>query len=160
MKAIGIQGDVAVRPMTDFPERFKKLDRAFLGKNPATAGEVGLEKVRVEARRIRLRIVGVSDRAGAERLVGSILFVDEAHRVRVRRGTYFVHDIVGMAVIDECGDHLGTVSEVLKMPAHDVYVIRGEGSEIMLPAVKEFVLAVDVTARTMRVKIIEGMMEK
>jgi len=160
LKPFGIQGDVTVRPMTDFPLRFKKLERAFLGKRPSQVTEVRLERVRVETRGIRLRIVGVGDRTGATQLVGSMLFVDEEHRVRIRRGTYFIHDIVGVTVVDERGDEVGTVGEVLKMPAHDVYVIRGKGPEILLPAVKEFVLALDIRAKTMRVRLIEGMAEK
>jgi 16S rRNA processing protein RimM len=52
------------------------------------------------------------------------------------------------------------VREVLKMPANDVYVVSGKGTEILLPAVKEFVLKIDLASRTMKVRLIEGMVER
>ena len=67
---------------------------------------------------------------------------------------------MGLAVVDEQGVEQGTVREVLKMPAHDVYVVGGKGNEILLPAVKEFILKIDLRTRTIKVRLIEGMVER
>jgi 16S rRNA processing protein RimM len=64
-----------------------------------------------------------------------------------------------MRVEDEAGVPLGSVEEILKYPAHDVYVIRGPRGEILLPAVKVFVRSIDPTRGLMRVRLIEGMVE-
>jgi 16S rRNA processing protein RimM len=79
--------------------------------------------------------------------------------VEPKKGTHFVHDIVGLNVVDEKGIGVGVVKDVLRLPAQDVYVIEKDGREWMLPAVKEFVASIDVVARTMRVRVIEGLME-
>ena len=106
-----------------------------------------------------MKLKGIDDRNAAERLRGRILFVDEAHRAKLPKGQYFVHDVLGLAVREEGGTDLGTVADVLRYPASDVYVVRGDRGEILIPAVKEFVQSVDLGARTMTVRLIEGMLE-
>ena len=157
VKAFGIRGDVVVSPMTDSPRRFATLKRVFLGTSDKSAAEVSIRRAHIEPRGVRLKLGGVEDREAAERIIGWLLCVDKPNRVRVPRGTYFIHDILGMSVIDEQGALLGTVKEVLRMPAHDVYVIGHEAHEVMIPAVKEFIVGVNLNERRMTVHLIEGM---
>jgi 16S rRNA processing protein RimM len=70
---------------------------------------------------------------------------------------WFVQDILGIEVRTEEGECLGTLDDVLHMPANDVYVVRGDGGEILLPVIDDVVLAVDVEAGTMVVRLMEGM---
>jgi 16S rRNA processing protein RimM len=159
VKAIGVGGEVVVQPMTDFPARFRKLRLLWLGRDSGSVSEARVEKATVSPRGIRLKLKGVDDRNAAERMRGNILFVDEAHRAKLPEGQYFVHDVLGLAVREEGGSDLGTVADVLRYPASDVYVVRGDRGEILIPAVKEFVQSVDLAARTMTVRLIEGMTE-
>jgi 16S rRNA processing protein RimM len=165
VKAFGIRGEVILQPMTGRPARFRELHEAYLVRSAdaeaqtnAPARRVTIQRAVADARGVRATIDGITDRTAAEAIVGMYVMVDRGHQITVPRGTWFVHDIVGMAVEDDRGTHLGTVREVLHMPAHDVYVIAEEGREFMIPAVKEFILSVDVPAQRMRVKIIEGML--
>jgi 16S rRNA processing protein RimM len=157
VKAIGIAGEVVVQPMTDFPARFRKLRTLWMGAHSGSVSETGVEKAVVSVRGIRLKLRGIDDRNAAERIRGKMLFVDEDHRARLAKGQYFVHDVLGLAVREEGGADLGTVSEILRSPASDVYVVRGNRGEILIPAVKEFVRSVDLATRTMTVRLIEGM---
>jgi 16S rRNA processing protein RimM len=159
VKAIGIAGEVVVQPMTDFPARFRKLRILWMGTDSGSASEARVEKAVVSPRGIRLKLRGIDDRDAAERIRGNILFVDEAHRARLPEGRYFVHDVLGLAVREEGGADIGTVADVLRYPASDVYVVRGERGEILIPAVKEFIRSVDLGTRTMTVRLIEGMVE-
>ena len=160
VKAFGIRGDIVVQPMTDSPARFKKLRVAQLGNTPGDVRAVAVQHVRIEPRGVRMKIAGVIDRSAAERLVGQILFVDEEHRMRPPRGSYFVHDLLGISVVDQEGRNRGEVTEVLKMPAHDVYVVKHCSQEFMIPAVKEFIVGIDLRSRRMKVRLIEGMVEE
>ncbi len=159
VKAIGIAGDVVVKPMTDFPERFRRLKVLWIGAESCAVTEAGIEKAAVSGRGIRLKLRGIDDRNAAERIRGKILFIEEARAVKLPPGEYFIHDVLGLSVRDEGGGDLGTVADVLRYPASDVYVIRGNRGEILLPAVKEFVRSVDLGTRTMVVRLIEGMAE-
>jgi len=166
VKAFGIQGEVIVRPMTDDPARFKKLKQVFLSRYEDAANHAGtpavqttIEHAQIDARGVRLRLKAIPDRTTAERSVGLLVMITRNDRIPLEDGRYFVHEMVGLAVVDETGAPLGTLAEVLRMPAHDVYVIRSGESEIMIPAVSEFVRSVDMTTRTMTVRLIDGMRE-
>lgn len=160
VKPFGIRGEFVIRLLTDSPRRFIALRMAFVGPNAERTRENRIEAVSVELRGVRVKLAGIDDRNAAAELVGQFLFVDRAHRVKVPRGRYFVHQVVGLAVVDDEGHPVGRVQEVLKLPGHDVYVIDHDGHEIMIPAVKEFILGIDPPAGMMRVRLIEGMLEQ
>ncbi|MBM2841023.1 MAG: rimM [Bacteroidetes bacterium] len=77
-----------------------------------------------------------------------------------KKGTYFVHDVVGMTVVDEHDNNIGTIKDVLRFPAQDVYLVEHNGNEWMIPAVKEFVDSIDVASKTMRVRLIDGLVDR
>jgi 16S rRNA processing protein RimM len=165
VKVFGIRGEVILQSMTSVPARFHTLRRGYLvradeaeRRADAPARQISIERASVQPRGVRLKLTGVDDRTMAEQLIGMLLMVDESQKIRVPRGTWFVHDLIGMDVVDEDGKRIGIVHDVLHMPAQDVYVIKGERGEMMIPAVKEFILSVDVAAHRMRVRLIEGML--
>jgi 16S rRNA processing protein RimM len=160
VKAFGIRGEMVVRSYADSPSRFERLKSVFVGLNEGTAREMGVEGVRAEERGVRLKLAGVGDRTAAEKFVGTLVFVDGRNRVKPPRGRFFVHDVVGLRVLDETGCMIGTVKEILKLPAQDVYVIERHGRDILVPAVKEFIQEIDPAAGVIRVHLIEGMVEE
>jgi 16S rRNA processing protein RimM len=159
VKGFGIRGHVVVQPMTDMPARFARLKAVWMGRDTHTVTRCGIELAVVEPRGIRLKLDGIDDRTAADTLRGMLLFVEETEAIRLPKGHVFVHELLGMFVHDEEGHSLGTVADVLKYPANDVYVVRDGMREILIPAVKEFVRAIDVRTRTVTVHLIEGMAE-
>ena len=159
VKVFGIRGEVVVQPMTDSLERFKKLRTVFVGRDDDNAVASEVEHVRVESRGVRLKFAGTNDRTAAGRFVGSLIFVGEADRVRLARKQYFIHDVIGLTVVDQAGSTIGTVKDVLRMPAQDVYVVATGGRDVMIPAVKEFIISIDLGTRSMKVHLIEGMLD-
>lgn len=166
VKAFGIRGDLIISPLTDDVRRFKSLKRVFIGTSEATATETVVTHVAISARSVRARRPGVrvrlaaaEERTTAETFVGCFLFVDEHDAVRPPKGTYFVHHVIGLSVLDEEENLLGVVKDVLKLSPNDIYVVEMNGKEVLLPAVKEFIKSIDVKAGTMTVKLIEGMLE-
>ncbi|MBP1658173.1 MAG: rRNA processing protein RimM [Bacteroidetes bacterium] len=164
VKAFGIRGDVIVQPMTDDSKRFLSLKRVYLGRFDDAQQRTGTEAVettvvhvQVDPRGVRLRLTAIPDRTAAEKSVGLLVLVGNTERVPLAEGRFFVHELIGVTVRTEEGEVLGVLTEVLRMPAQDVYVVKGEGGEFMIPAVEAFVRAVDVSARTMTVRLIEGM---
>ncbi|MDL1892355.1 16S rRNA processing protein RimM, partial [Sphingobacteriales bacterium CHB3] len=80
--------------------------------------------------------------------------------VRLPKGSYFIHNIIGLRVIGENDEAIGVVKDVLKYPANDVYVVERYGNEVLLPAVKEFIKKIDMESGTMTVRLIEGMLDE
>jgi 16S rRNA processing protein RimM len=159
VKAFGIKGEIIVRPLTSSPDRFRRLRSVLVGKNEATTVPAKIDLAYIGQRGVRLKLATTSTRTEAEKLVGAFLFVDRRDRLRPSRGTYYVDQVMGLTVIDESGGHVGTVTDVMKLPAQDVYVVRTGEREIMIPAVREFIRKIDIGSGTMKVRLIDGMME-
>lgn len=159
VKVFGVRGEVVVKPFTGSTSRFNSLDRMFVGRDEAGARETSVEYVKPGKGGIRLKLSDIPDRTHAEQIVGAYVFVAEDQRIRLPRGAYFVEDIVGSQVLDQDGRTVGLLKAVLKMPAQDVYVVDDNGKEIMIPAVKEFIREIDLSTQTVRVNLIDGMVE-
>jgi 16S rRNA processing protein RimM len=160
VKPFGIEGYVVVQAMTDSTARFRSLTKVSIGAQDKGTRPYALERAVIEKRGVRLKLDGVDDRTTAELLVGMLLFVPEQERVRPPRGRVFVHDVIGMNVVDETRGAMGVVRDVLKYPAHDVYVVDWPGGSYMIPAVKEVVLRFDVVGRELRVRLVDGLVEE
>jgi 16S rRNA processing protein RimM len=93
----------------------------------------------------------------AEALRGCSIWMSRAQIGPLDEGRWFVQDILGIEVFTEEGESLGTLADVMHMPANDVYVVRGAGREILLPVIDQVVLKVDLAAGRMVVRLMEGM---
>lgn len=141
VKAHGIRGEVAVHVLSDVPGRFDPGTAVRLEGRAVT-----IETSRPHQGRLLVRFAGVTDRTAAERLRGHLI---EAPPVDVSASeTYYAHELIDMAVVDEDGAELGTVSALIELPGAAGYdlleVAREDGSTWLLPAAEEFV-EVDAT---------------
>ena len=116
-----------------------------------------VERARQHRGFLVLKLAKIETRDDAEALRGSTVWLTREQVGELPEGRYFVDDIIGIDVFTEDGEHLGAVSEVLNMPANDVYVVRGGGSEILLPVIDDVVKDVDLKNRKMVVHLLEGL---
>ena len=108
-----------------------------------------------------LKFKGIDSIEEAQRYRKASLMVPRSDAVRLGRDEYFVADLIGLAVRDEDGAEIGTLKDVMETGANDVYVIEmTDGRELLLPAIKQCVLEVDVEAGFVRVHILEGLLDK
>ncbi len=148
--AHGLRGELKVEPLTRFLERFEP------GRTLCLQGQsYKVESCRGHGDRLLVKLVEIDGRSAAESLQWSFLESADAERPGLDEDEYLSRDLLGMAVRTEEGEDLGVVGSVLEYPAHDVLVV----GEMMIPAVKEFVREVDLEARRMVVRLIEGMRE-
>jgi 16S rRNA processing protein RimM len=158
-KPFGIRGEVVVKPLTDSADRFQRLRAVRVGRSADMSRPATVDAVAVDGRGVRIHLQGIDDRTSAEALRGQYVFVDRRHRAKLATGRHYVHEIVGLAVEDDHGVRRGVVTDVLKLPAQDVYVIVDGAREYMLPAVREFIREIDLEAGLLRVHLIDGMLE-
>ena len=139
----GIKGLVKVRADTDDPERYLELESVFV-KHGEAYTEVPVEEISVREDGVFLRLNKASDRNEAEKQRNLMLYVDRAHAVELGEDETFICDLIGCKVIDLKGNELGTVKDVLQPGGNDVYVIKTPKGEMLLPALKHVIPAVDV----------------
>jgi 16S rRNA processing protein RimM len=119
--------------------------------------------VRVEGARPKgagwvLRIDGVEDREGAELLRGAVILAPRGDLPEVP-GEWWIDDLVGLEVVSDGGAALGRLVDVWKLPANDVYVVRSAAGEVLLPAIEDVIVGVDLERGTMTVHLLPGLID-
>ena len=150
----GVRGEVKVAIETGFPERFKRLKKVYVGEK---ATSFVLEGSRLHKGHALLKLRGCDDRGAAEKLRGQLVYIPFEEAMPLGEDEYYVYQIVGLDVWTSEGEHLGRISEVLFTGANDVYVVRGEKGEILIPAVEDVVLEVDLAGGRMIVELMDGL---
>ncbi|HEY3364753.1 MAG TPA: ribosome maturation factor RimM [Symbiobacteriaceae bacterium] len=156
--AHGLHGEIRVLPLTDFPERFATLRQTLLGPDarPTAIRFRGTVK-----ELIICTFDGVEDRTQAEKLRGQYLQVPKSEVYPLPEGSYYIFDLIGLAVIDPEGNPLGTLVEVEHgNAAHDLYVVEtAPRKRYMVPAVREFVKEIDLAKGHVVIAPIPGLLE-
>ena len=156
VRAHGVKGEISVKVMTEFPERFEITRQVYLG-NEFEATPYQLNSYRWHKDNVLLTLVGITNRDEAEPLKGQLVQVPIEEAMPLPDGVYYHYQLVGLAVVTTTGDQLGVLSEVMETGAHDVYVVDNDGKEILLPAIADVVKSVDLETGQMTVEVIEGL---
>lgn len=153
----GVRGEVKVYPTTDDPRRFRRLKEVVL--------DTGKEKMNLEIEGVKffkqfviLKFKGLDNINDIEKYRQKSLYVTRKNAVRLQRDEYFIADLIGLKVQDEDGKELGTVKDVIETGANDVYVIDSkEHGEVLVPAIKECILHVDIEEMKMQIHLMDGL---
>lgn len=149
----GIKGEIKIYPHTNVEDMFKKLKNIYLGDK-----EYKILSVKYAKNCPVLKLEGVASVEEAQLLIGKEAVVDEAKLPNLEENSYYIKDIVGLTAKDENGETIGEVTDVIFTGANDVYEITTEKERtILVPAVKEFILNVNLKEKIIVVKLIEGM---
>lgn len=154
----GIKGEVKVFPTTDDMERFKVLKQVFLDTGKEYI-PLEVEGVKFFKQMVILKFKGMNDINDIEKYRGKDLMVTRENAVKLEEDEYFVYDLIESEVITDEGIRLGILTEILKTPANDVYVVRTEeGKEVLLPAIKECILDIDPENKKITVHVMKGLL--
>ena len=148
----GIKGEVKIVPWCDTPDFLCDFDVLYIDGKP-----IEVELIRVHKGNLIAKLSGINDIDTAIGMKNKIIYIDRTE-VELPEGRHFIADLIGLEVRDADSDIvLGIIDDVLTPPASEVYVVKGNGKEYMIPAVDEFVIETDVEAGYVRVRLIEGM---
>ncbi|MDR2648628.1 MAG: ribosome maturation factor RimM [Clostridiales bacterium] len=158
LKPHGIKGEVKVLPSTDDPTRFERMDKARIEFENLPELYLDIEGVWTHKRFVTLKFKGVDGADAAERLRGGRITVTDREALPLEPDEYYVRDLYDMDVVSYTGECLGKIVDVLETGANDVYVARPEkGGDILIPAVKQYIISIDVNAGVMTVDLAEGL---
>ncbi len=146
----GIKGEVSIQPWVDSAEFLKKFKYLYINEKPYK-----LLSGRIHKNFLLAELEGVSDVNAAMVLKGKVVFIDR-DEAKLPKGAFFLRDLIGASVVDEAGLELGKLTDVLELPAGNVYEVKGE-REILIPAVPQFILKTDINAGIITVRLIDGM---
>lgn len=156
----GIRGEVKVEPLTDFPERFQPGAQVFLGLQTGVteAAPAQIATARPHQGRWLVQFATVKDRNAAETLRDQFVLIPEENAMPLGEHENYAHDLIGLDVVTADRLALGKLVEILFTPANDVYIVRGESGETLIPATRDVIRSVDLPARRMTVELPEGLL--
>jgi 16S rRNA processing protein RimM len=160
-KAQGRWGEVAVDPLTDFPERFADLERVFLADGESSAMPsvpLPIESFRMHKGRPVLKLAGISSIGEAQALSGKEIRIPEEELRPLPEGSFYHFQIHGFSVTDRSSGEIGVVEDVLSTGGTDLLVVRGrDGGETLVPLCEEIVRNVDLVLHTVEIEAPEGL---
>lgn len=156
----GIRGELRVAIITDYPERLGQHACFYLASpdSPEAVRCYPVEKLRRHRKVLLLKLGGCDDRNDADELRGMLVQIPLEKAVPLGEGEYYHFQLIGVRVETEDGEWLGQVVEVLETGANDVYVVRGPQGEVLLPAVGDVVLELDLELKRMVVHLLSGLL--
>ncbi len=151
--AWGRHGELKLQLHTDFPDRFASGAVVFLDGAPIT-----VQRSRPYKSGLLVKLWGVNGRGSASRLRDAYLTVPSAELPELEDATFYHFQIVGLEVHNVEGERLGHVREILETGSNDVYVVQRESArDLLVPAIADVVVDVDVSAGRMTVELPEGL---
>jgi len=104
-----------------------------------------------------LALKNVTSREQAKTLAGSELYIKRARLPKLEDGAYYWFDLIGLKVYTRNDRYLGCLDAIIETGANDVYVVKKDDREILIPALKSVVREIDIGSRIMRVQLPEGL---
>ena len=155
----GVHGEILLDLLTDFPERLQTDDLVYVGEAHTP---MKLASRRGHAKGLLISFEGCQDRDEVARLRNSYVYVLTADRPPLPKGEYYHHQLVGLQVIvSQTGEALGELVDIVETGANDVYVVKPEtGRDILLPAIPEVILDVDLVRCQMNVFLLPGLLDE
>ena len=146
VKPQGRKGEVLTEPITDRPDRFPSLRRAYVRGPGENALEVRVTRCWPHKGRFVLKLEGVDSIDAAESYRGLELRIAEEDLEPLPEGSYYHHQLRGLRVEDPSGAALGTVADLVETGGESVVlVVRGPGGELLIPLAERFVRRVDLS---------------
>jgi 16S rRNA processing protein RimM len=158
-RAFGIRGEVKVLPITDSVRRFEELEVVFLSTGNGFR-PLAVDHARTAGSSAVLKLSGIDSRDAAEQLQDELLYVDRMHAAELEKGSCYFYDLLGCTVTITDGTIVGTVQDIRNFGSCDLYFVRRpDGSEVILPAVKDVVESIDLDTKNIVIRPVEGLLD-
>jgi len=149
----GSKGEVRVRVVTDFPERFIPSATVYIKRQPATIDSAQWHKSGMV-----IKLSTIDSPESAQGLQGQPIEIHRSQLQPLPEGQYYHFQIVGLEVWTTRGERLGEVTDVLPAASNDNYVVHGSEGDILIPAIGEVIKSIDLDAGRITIEPIDGLL--
>lgn len=153
----GLRGEVKIVPWTDTPDVFEDIETVYI-KKKNEYNELTIKGIKYQKNNIIVKFAELSDISEAELLKNTVVYTTRDQLPELEEGVYYITDLIGCRVIDDNGENVGELVDVLPTGSNDVYVIkRPEKKDLLLPVIEDAVLNVDIENKVVMVHILDGL---
>jgi len=156
----GLQGEVNVFPTTEDPSRFKKLKQVILHTQRGEELLLDVVSARFFKKFVIVKFKQFNDINEVEKFRGCELTIDRKDAIKLQPGEYYCADLIGLTIVDEDGNELGTLTEILQTGANDVYEMtkKDDGEKVYIPAIKDCVKEIDPEGGKIVIHVMDGLL--
>jgi 16S rRNA processing protein RimM len=158
-KPHGVRGALRIEPITDDPQRFNQLAHIFLTLDEQSRHEFQINKVQIGPKFVIISLDEITDRNEAEKWKNAYVEIPRDKVVPLPEGQNYYFELIGALVQTKSGEKIGHLVDVLNYPANDVYVVKSELKEILIPVVPDIVVESDAENGTITIDPIEGLLD-
>lgn len=154
----GNKGEVRVIPLTDHPERFELLEDVYLAKG-SDIFKMNLEGFRYHKNFLVLKLKGIDNIGQALELRDYFVKIPSKEILPLEEDEYYIDELLGYQVITDKDKNLGEIFDVIATGGTDIFLVRDNSNEYMIPAAREIVIDIDMDNGVMVIKPIPGLLE-
>ena len=158
LHAHGTEGEVVVHPYLNDMIYYDRLRQVTIGRKDGQLQAYRVQQVRTAGERLLVQLDACSSSEAARPLSGADLYAPRDELPPPGAGEFYWFDLEGLAVYTQEGDFLGRVEDFFPTGSNEVLVVRDGAREILLPFIKDVILAVDDTQGSLRVRVIPGLL--
>ena len=155
----GLKGALKVFPLTDDPSRFTKLKRVILVTEEGTEKTCTLSSVRVEKRQAILTFEEITTVEEAQNYTHAWVKIPVSETLPLAENQFYHFELIGLSVYLDNGAYLGRLEEILETGSNDVFIVRRDHREHLIPALRDVIKEVDIKEKRMTVHHLEGLIE-
>ena len=159
VKPRGLRGEVVAEILTDFPERFERLEQVHALFADGTRKDLKIEDAWFQKDRIVMRFEGYETPEAANDLRNAEICIRESDAADLEEGEFFDWQLEGCEVETVAGQRVGTVREIMRTGGTDILVVEGGDKEYLIPFAESICTEVDVEKKTVRIDPPEGLLE-
>lgn len=152
----GIKGELRVIPLTDDMRRYDDLNEVYIGINREL---FEIERVNYSKNQVILKLKNINSISEAEEYLNNFLWIDIEDSNK-SEDSYFLFEIIGLDVFDLKGRNIGKVKDVIQTGRNDLYLVKNQEKESLIPAVKEFIKEIDLENKKIIIDPIEGLIDE
>ncbi|MBE5828860.1 MAG: 16S rRNA processing protein RimM [Butyrivibrio sp.] len=156
----GLQGEVNVFPTTEDPSRFKKLKQVVLHTQRGEELLLDVVSARFFKKFVIVKFKQFNDINEVEKFRGCELTIDRKDAIKLAPGEYYCADLIGLTIVDEDGNELGTLTEILQTGANDVYEMtkKDDGEKVYIPAIKDCIKEINPEGGKIVIHVMDGLL--
>jgi len=158
-RAYGVRGEIKVKPITDFPSRFKQLKTIFVEYSSGSGKEFEVSTVVLRGKFVYLVLEGIESREQAQTLQGGRLKIPRQQAMPLAADEFYHFEVVGFEIRTTAGQKLGLVEEVMSFPANDVLLVKNPEREYLIPVIKDVLKKIDRSAAQITIEVIDGLLD-
>ncbi len=156
----GVRGALRVLPLTDHPRRFEKNRIVFLSHQGQKRQRFSIaQALMADGGVVLLQLAELTSREAAAEWRGAIVEIPGEEVTPLPAGEYYIFELIGLGVETQNGQKIGTLCDIQSYPWHDIYVVRNDQREYLIPAVAEIIVKVDTQAGVIIINAIDGLLD-